>query len=371
MSDRQTDSRLNPAGLELEEKTGEERLSSLEKKKPAELQKEETPKEGKALAKPEESEEPEEEEEKTSGLFTFVIDESQAKTRLDKALCTLLDISRTRAADLIDSGRITVNDRPVKASQKLQKKDVLKADVPPLESVEVLPEKMDLDIIYEDSDVIVINKPKGMVVHPAPGHYSGTLVNGLMEHCKDLSGINGAIRPGIVHRIDKDTSGLLVVAKNDLAHESLASQIASKSAHRTYRAIVHHPFTHTNGTINAPIGRDEKDRQKMAVTAKNSRPAITYFTVLENFNDYAYVECRLDTGRTHQIRVHMAYIKHPVAGDPKYGPRKTLEAGGQLLHASRLEFTHPRTGEPMVFEAPLEPRFQEILEELEKEKENA
>lgn len=306
-----------------------------------------------------------------AGLHTFVIEEDQAKTRLDKALCALLDISRKRAADLIEGGRILVNDRPVKASQKLQIGDRLTADVPPLESTEVLPEKMDLDIIYEDSDVIVINKPKGMVVHPAPGHYSGTLVNGLLEHCKDLSGINGTIRPGIVHRIDKDTSGLIVAAKNDLAHESLARQIADKTCHRTYRAIVHHPFSHTVGTINAPIGRDEKDRQKMAVTAKNSKPAVTYFTVLENFKDYAYVECRLETGRTHQIRVHMAYIKHPVAGDPKYGPRKTIEAGGQLLHACKLEFVHPRTGEPMVFEAPLEARFQEVLDELEKEKENA
>ena len=304
------------------------------------------------------------------GLQTFVIDESQAKNRLDKAICALLDISRGRASELINGDRVRVNDKPVKASQKLQLNDTLSVDVPPAASTEVLPEEMDLDIVYEDSDLIVINKPKGMVVHPAPGHYSGTLVNGLLYHCKDLSGINGTIRPGIVHRIDKDTSGLIVAAKNDLAHESLAAQLADKSCRRTYRAIVHHPFSHTIGTINAPIGRDEKDRQRMAVTAKNSKPAVTHFTVLENFKDFSYVECSLETGRTHQIRVHMAYIKHPIAGDPKYGPRKTLEAGGQLLHACKLEFIHPRTGEKMEFSAPLEPKFQEILDALIQEQEN-
>lgn len=305
------------------------------------------------------------------GLETFVVKEDQVPTRLDKYLCAVLDISRKRASDLLDEKRVTVNDKPVKASQKLQAGDVLAVDVPPAQSMEVLPEPMDLDVIYEDSDLIVINKPKGMVVHPAPGHYSHTLVNGLLDHCKDLSGINGVMRPGIVHRIDKDTSGLLVVAKNDLAHESLAKQLQDKTCHRKYKAIVHHPFSHTYGTINAPIGRDEKDRQKMAVTAKNSKPAVTHFTVLENFKDYAYVECSLETGRTHQIRVHMAYIKHPVAGDPKYGPRKTLEANGQLLHAYQLEFVHPRTGEKMIFGAPLDPTFARILGELEQEKQNA
>lgn len=306
-------------------------------------------------------------EEQESGLKTFTVTSDEAKIRLDKYLCAKLDISRKRASDLLEQNRVTVNDKPVKASQKMQAGDVLTVDVPPAESMEVLPEDMNLDIVYEDSDIIVINKPKGMVVHPAPGHYSHTLVNGLLYHCKDLSGINGVMRPGIVHRIDKDTSGLIVAAKNDLAHESLASQLQDKTLNRTYQAIVHHPFSHTIGTINAPIGRDEKDRQKMAVTAKNSKPAITYFTVLENFKDFAYVECRLDTGRTHQIRVHMAYIKHPVAGDPKYGPRKTIEAGGQLLHACKLELRHPRTGETMVFEAPLEARFKEVLEQLEQE----
>ena len=305
-----------------------------------------------------------EEPEDGEKILTFSIDSSIAKTRLDKALCSLLDISRKRAADLIDQERVTINGKLPKASAKLQEGDTLVVDMPPVESMEVLPEKMDLDIVYEDGDIIVINKPKGMVVHPAPGHYSHTLVNGLLAHCQDLSGINGVMRPGIVHRIDKDTSGLIVAAKNDLAHESLAKQMAEKTAKRTYLAIVHHPFSHTIGTINAPIGRDEKDRQKMGVTAKNSKPAVTHFTVLENFKDYAYIECKLETGRTHQIRVHMAYIKHPIAGDPKYGPRKTLEANGQLLHAYKLELLHPRTGEKMEFEAPLDPTFANILEEL-------
>lgn len=310
-----------------------------------------------------EDQDDDQEEEKDS-IETFHIESDLAKTRLDKALCSLLDISRKRAADLIEQERVSLNDKPVKASTKLQEGDKLVVNVPPAESMEVLPEEMDLDVVYEDSDIIVINKPKGMVVHPAPGHYSHTLVNGLLAHCKDLSGINGVMRPGIVHRIDKDTSGLIVAAKNDLAHESLAKQIAEKTAKRRYLAIVHHPFSHTMGTINAPIGRDEKDRQKMGVTAKNSKPAITYFTVLENFKDFAYVECALETGRTHQIRVHMAYIKHPIAGDPKYGPRKTIEANGQLLHAFKLELIHPRTGEKMEFEAPLDPTFEKVLAEL-------
>ncbi len=290
--------------------------------------------------------------------------------RLDKALCRLLECSRKFAADLIDDDRVSVNGQPVKASQKLKAGDKLEVNEPELKPLEVEPEEMDLDIVYEDSDVIVVNKPKGMVVHPAPGHLTGTLVNGLMAHCKDLSGINGILRPGIVHRIDKDTSGLLVVCKNDKAHEKLADQLKNKECARTYLAIVHNPFSHSFGTVNAPIGRDEKDRQKMAVTAKNSKEAVTHFNVLENFKDYAYIQCRLETGRTHQIRVHMQYIGHPVAGDPKYAPRKTLPAHGQLLHASELEFTHPTTGERMHFEAALDPEFKATLEMLEEEEKN-
>lgn len=296
------------------------------------------------------------------------VTETEKGMRTDKYLCEVFDLSRARAGKLLDEKRVLINGKVPKASQKVMENDLVEVDMPEPENLEVLPEKMDLDIIYEDSDVIVINKPKGMVVHPAPGHTSGTLVNGLLEHCKDLSGINGVKRPGIVHRIDKDTSGLIVAAKNDKAHESLATQLANKECRREYKAIVHHPFSHTIGTVDAPIGRDEKDRQKMAVTKRNSKPAVTHFEVLENFKDYAYIACRLETGRTHQIRVHMAYIKHPIVGDPKYGYAKTMQVGGQLLHAYALEFTHPTTGKKMRFEAPLDPTFARVLEQLEKEK---
>lgn len=298
------------------------------------------------------------------GFVTIVVDQDKAKTRVDKLICEVLDLSRARAAALIDDGMVTVNGNVPKASSKVQIGDIVEAEIPEPENTDVLPEKMDLDIVYEDSDIIVINKPRGLVVHPAPGHYSGTLVNGLLYHCKDLSGINGVARPGIVHRIDKDTTGLLVVAKNDLAHESLASQIMNKTCKREYLAIVHEPFSHRTGTIHAPIGRDEKDRQKMAVTSKNSRDAITRFEVLENFDNFALVRCSLDTGRTHQIRVHMAYIHHPVAADPKYGRRNSLPASGQLLHACQLELTHPRTGEHMVFTAEPDAEFNQYLNEL-------
>lgn len=298
---------------------------------------------------------------------TFKVNEDLAKTRLDKGLASVLDMSRKRAADLIDQNLVTVNGKSVKASQSLQTGDEVVVQVPDVQESEVLPEKMDLDIVYEDADLLVVNKPKGLVVHPAPGHTTGTLVNGLLYHCKDLSGINGVMRPGIVHRIDKDTSGLLIVCKNDLAHESISRQLSSKECKREYKAIVHHPFSHEFGTVNAPIGRDEKDRQKMTVTNKNSKEAITHFQVLENFKDYAYILCKLETGRTHQIRVHMQYIGHPIVGDPKYGYRKTMETNGQLLHAWAIEFTHPRTGEHMRFESELEPTFEKVLEELRRE----
>lgn len=294
----------------------------------------------------------------------FIIDEKTAGNRLDKVLCDVMDISRKRARDLLDEERVKVNGVIEKPKHTMQVNDVVEVDLPPLASTEILPEPMDLDIIYEDEDVLVINKPKGLVVHPAPGHYSGTLVNGLMAHCKDLSGINGVMRPGIVHRIDKDTSGLLVVCKNDKAHEAISKQLSNKECSREYVAIVHHPFPHSYGTIEAPIGRDEKDRQKMTVTSKNSKDAITHFNVLENFKDYSYVSCKLETGRTHQIRVHMQYIDHPIAGDPKYGYRKTLDTNGQLLHACALEFTHPTTQERMRFTAPLDPIFEDVLNQL-------
>lgn len=319
---------------------------------------------------PQETEQTTASQDEDSEFVTIKITEDNAKTRIDKLLCSELGLSRKRAADLLDDGRVTINGVIPKASQKVQLNDVVEAELPEPENTDVLPEKMDLDIVYEDSDIIVINKPRGLVVHPAPGHYSGTLVNGLLEHCKDLSGINGVMRPGIVHRIDKDTTGLIVAAKNDLAHESLADQIADKTCKREYLAIVHEPFTHRIGTVNAPIGRDEKDRQKMAVTSKNSRDAVTHFEVLENFKDYSLIRCRLETGRTHQIRVHMAYIGHPVAADPKYGRRKTLKADGQLLHACHLELIHPRTGEKMSFDAEPDEQFRTVLRELEDKKEN-
>lgn len=299
----------------------------------------------------------------------FEIDDKLKKTRVDKAVASLIDVSRKRAADLIDQGHVKVNGKVPKSSYSLQAKDKLEVEIPPLEELEILPQNIPLDVVYEDEDVIVINKPKGMVVHPAPGHTDDTLVNALMYHCKDLSGINGVVRPGIVHRIDKDTSGLLVACKNDFAHESISKQLKNKECTREYKALVHYPFSHEYGTINAPIGRDDKDRQKMKVTNRNAKEAVTHFTVLKNYKDYALLNCKLETGRTHQIRVHMQYIEHPIVGDPKYGKRKTMDTNGQLLHAYALEFTHPRTGKRMRFEADLDPIFKEVLERLDKEEE--
>ncbi|MFC7392484.1 RluA family pseudouridine synthase [Scopulibacillus cellulosilyticus] len=274
--------------------------------------------------------------------------------RLDKWVhIQFPELSRTRIQEMIKDQFITVNNKAVKANYKTNSGDRIQVEISDPEPLNVEAENIPLDIIYEDQDVLVVNKPRGMVVHPAPGHYTGTLVNGLLYHCNDLSGINGVLRPGIVHRIDKDTSGLLVVAKNDKSHQSLAEQLKAKTTHRIYLAIVHGVLPHNEGTIDAPIGRDEKDRKKMAVTSKNSKEAVTHFYVEERFNKYTFVKCRLETGRTHQIRVHMAYIGHPVAGDPKYGPRKTLSINGQALHAAELGFNHPSTGERMTFTAPL------------------
>ena len=299
--------------------------------------------------------------------IVYTIDEKNQGGRLDKFVSTTMELSRKRVKDLLDQNQIQVNGKVEKASYSLQIQDQVSITLPPLQEVTIEPEEMDLDILYEDSDLLVINKPKGLVVHPAPGHTSNTLVNGLLYHCKDLSGINGEMRPGIVHRIDKDTSGLLIVCKNDKAHQAISQQLSDKTCHRDYLAIVHHPFSHSHGTINAPIGRDEKDRQKMAVTAKNSKDAVTHFTVLKNFKDFAYIRCSLETGRTHQIRVHMQYIGHPIAGDPKYSYKKTLDPNGQLLHACHIEFIHPTTKEKMTFDAPLDPIFKEILGRLERE----
>ena len=254
--------------------------------------------------------------------------------RIDKYIVEKeTDLSRSRVQQLLQEQLISVNGRVVKANYKVKPLDHITAEFDDEIEAEAKPEKMDLDIRYEDSDVIVINKPKGIVVHPAVGNLTGTLVNGLLYHCKDLSGINGVLRPGIVHRIDKDTTGLLIVAKNDKAHVELSKQLQDKTVNRLYYALVHGVIKHDFGTIDAPIGRDVNDRQKMAVTATNSKEARTHFKVIERFNSYTLVECRLETGRTHQIRVHMQYIGHPVVGDEKYSYRKTMQTNGQLLHA--------------------------------------
>ncbi|MED4401644.1 RluA family pseudouridine synthase [Metabacillus fastidiosus] len=300
-------------------------------------------------------------------IMEIRIDEGNKNERIDKILSAHeKEWSRTQVQDWIKDGFVKVNDKNVKPNYKCQEGDVITVDIPEPEPLDVIPEEMNLDIYYEDADVLVVNKPKGMVVHPAPGHMSGTLVNGLMAHCKDLSGINGVLRPGIVHRIDKDTSGLLMVAKNDLAHESLVNQLVHKTVTRRYKALVHGVIPHDHGTINAPIGRDTRDRQSMTVTNESSKEAVTHFNVLERFHDFTLVECQLETGRTHQIRVHMKYIGYPLAGDPKYGPKKTLDFNGQVLHAGILGFKHPRTEEYLEFEAPLPEDYVELLATLEK-----
>ncbi|MBM6618525.1 RluA family pseudouridine synthase [Bacillus suaedaesalsae] len=298
---------------------------------------------------------------------TYTINEEQHLERIDKVLSTLNESwSRSQVQQWIKDNQVSVNGQPIKGNYKGKTGDEIVINIPDPEPLDVLPEEMDLQYYYEDEDVLVVNKPRGMVVHPAPGHTTGTLVNGLMAHCKDLSGINGVMRPGIVHRIDKDTSGLLMVAKNDMAHESLVNQLVKKTVTRRYKAIVHGVIPHDKGTIDAPIGRDEKDRQSMTVTEKNSKEAVTHFQVLERFKDFTFVECQLETGRTHQIRVHMKYIGYPLAGDPKYGPRKTIELDGQALHAGILGFEHPRTKEYLQFEAPLPQEFEDVLDWLRK-----
>ncbi len=295
----------------------------------------------------------------------WTVEEAIAHTRLDKVISGYEDgFSRSRVQNLIDSKQVSVNGVAQKANYKVKAGDVIVVEYVDDEEIAAIPEKMDLDVRYEDSDVIVINKPRGIVVHPSVGNLHNTVVNGLLYHCKDLSGINGMLRPGIVHRIDKDTTGLLIAAKNDKAHLSLSEQLQEKSVSRKYYALVHGVIEHEFGTIDAPIGRDPSDRQKMCVTANNSKVAVTHFKVVERFKKYTLVECQLETGRTHQIRVHMKYIKHPIVGDQKYSYRKTMDVGGQLLHAFELKFTHPSTGERMVVNAPLPEQFETILEEI-------
>ncbi|KIQ95822.1 Ribosomal large subunit pseudouridine synthase D [Anoxybacillus thermarum] len=294
----------------------------------------------------------------------LTIEEQHDGERIDKIIAGLNEQwSRSQVQQWLKEGHVLVNGKAVKPNYKCHVDDEVVISIPNPEPLDVEPEPIPLDIYYEDADVLVVNKPRGMVVHPAPGHMRGTLVNALLAHCQDLSGINGVLRPGIVHRIDKDTSGLLMVAKNDLAHESLVNQLVNKTVTRKYHAIVHGVIPHDYGTIDAPIGRDPRDRQSMAVV-ESGKEAVTHFRVLERFEHYTYVECQLETGRTHQIRVHMKYIGYPLAGDPKYGPRKTLPIDGQALHAGVLGFHHPRTGEYLQFEAPLPHEFERLLDML-------
>lgn len=289
--------------------------------------------------------------------------------RIDRFLGSRLEqVSRSYLQKLVKDGAVLVNGKPVKSSYKVENGDRIRLEIPDAVEPEIEAEPMALDILYEDSDIILINKPKGMVVHPAAGHYSGTLVNGLMAHCKnELSGINGVMRPGIVHRIDMDTTGVLIVCKNDKAHNAIAEQLKVHSITRKYYAIVHGVLKADTGTVNAPIGRHPVDRKKMSINEKNGKEAVTHYRVLQRFRRFTFVECQLETGRTHQIRVHMASIGHPLLGDQVYGPAKVPFSGlqGQTLHAGVLGIIHPSTGEYMEFSAPLPAYFEAILKKLE------
>lgn len=299
--------------------------------------------------------------------YRFIATEESDNTRIDSTLSFLLpDKSRSYIQKIIKDGAILVNGKAVKQSYTLKAEDEIVCNIPEVKELEVEPENMDLDIVYEDSDIIIINKPKDMVVHPAPGHMSGTLVNGILYHCKDLSGINGVLRPGIVHRIDKDTTGLLIICKNDNSHNSIAAQLKEHSAERTYHAICHGVLKDDEGVIDAPLGRSANDRKKMAIVPGGKR-AVTHYTVLERFKNATYVKLNLETGRTHQIRVHMASLGHPLLGDPVYGrgDDKYLRFG-QLLHAKTLGVVHPSTGEFIQFDSSLPEYFIEILEKLKK-----
>ena len=284
-----------------------------------------------------------------AGLETVTAEAEDAGTRADVFLAAKLGVSRSNMQKLLEDGRVKRGEKIIKANYKVRAGEMFVVDIPEPEPIEAVPENIPLDIIYEDDDVVVLNKARGMVVHPAPGNYTGTLVNALLYHCSNLSGINSAIRPGIVHRLDKDTSGIMIVAKNDAAHISLSQQIQSKTAVRTYLAVA----------------RDKTDRKKMSVVKEGGRDAITDYKVLERFGKYTLVRCKLRTGRTHQIRVHMEYLGYPLVGDPKYSPMKTpFGIKGQALHSHTLEFTHPRTGERMKFEAPLPEDMHKIITRL-------
>ena len=300
-----------------------------------------------------------------AGLETVTAEAEDAGTRADVFLAAKLGVSRSNMQKLLEDGRVKRGEKIIKANYKVRAGEMFVVDIPEPEPIEAVPENIPLDIIYEDDDVVVLNKARGMVVHPAPGNYTGTLVNALLYHCSNLSGINSAIRPGIVHRLDKDTSGIMIVAKNDAAHISLSQQIQSKTAVRTYLAVVRGDIKTDSGTIETQIARDKTDRKKMAVVKEGGRDAITDYEVLERFGKYTLVRCKLRTGRTHQIRVHMEYLGYPLVGDPKYSPMKTpFGIKGQALHSHTLEFTHPRTGERMKFETPLPEDMHKIITRL-------
>jgi 23S rRNA pseudouridine1911/1915/1917 synthase len=284
--------------------------------------------------------------------------------RIDKVLNDrLADYSRSQIQQWIKEQHVSIEGKVIKANYKVNAGDKILIEIPEPEELDLIPENLDLDIVYEDDDVVVVNKPQGMVVHPSAGHPNGTLVNGLLYQIKSLSTINDVIRPGIVHRIDKDTSGLLMVAKNDRSHEALAKQLKDKTSLRKYVALVHGEIPHEKGRIEAPIGRSKVNR-KMQAVIEDGKPAVTHFEVLKRYEGFTLIELQLETGRTHQIRVHMQYIGYPVAGDPLYGPKKTLKGNGQFLHAKLLGFEHPTTGEMMVFEAPLPEIFKKTLKQL-------
>ncbi|MBQ3241937.1 MAG: RluA family pseudouridine synthase [Oscillospiraceae bacterium] len=294
----------------------------------------------------------------------FEVTPEESGTRIDRFLADrLLDQTRSFIQKSIENHAVLIGNQPCNKSDKVKTGDVVSIEIPEPVEDKALPENIPLHIIYEDDDLLVVNKAKGMVVHPAPGNPSGTLVNALLYHCKgNLSGINGVIRPGIVHRIDKDTSGLLIVAKNDKAHQHLAAQIAEHSFTREYEAVVYGKLKEQRGTVNAPIGRSKNDRKKMAVTFENSRDAVTHYEVIEEKQGFTHIRCRLETGRTHQIRVHMASLGHPVAGDPVYGPKKVIEKlGGQCLHAKKIGFIHPSTGAYLEFDSELPAYFKSFL----------
>ena len=304
-----------------------------------------------------------------SDYFKLIVGEDMVGERLDKFVSSSLsDITRSFVQKLIDKKNISVNSNYKSCNYKIRYNDIIEVNIPSPEIIKTLPENIPLNIIYKDDDLLVVNKPKGMVVHPAVGNFTGTLVNALLYHCGDtLSGINGEIRPGIVHRIDKDTSGLLIVAKNDYAHNKLALQIKEHSFNREYEAVVYGNIKNQEGTIDAPIGRNPADRKKMAVTSKASKNAITHYRVLNRYNGFTHIKLKLETGRTHQIRVHMAYIGHPVAGDILYGPKKVIKSlNGQCLHARLIGFIHPRSGKYIEFETELPDYFKNFLLEIKK-----